>query len=377
MNNALRFHRILRWTRLPVLLTGLLLHTLPAHAQSSISFKFANVQTTLYGLSFDVVAVAGKAGTRLGDTQIYLDYNDAAFGTLAHSNSRLTATLGPDLAAGGHYGAPLLNDQGPTRASLVAEFLGAPDQGFALSDAPAVLFRVTMQAARQGETARVRFYEPLMEGQQFTSDLATPFTDVLTLGLVDITLPLQVQPVLTVASAHQGTVELAWAEADRAAGTRFELEQAAGPAGLFKQVGLVEGRSAAPDGQAYAYRIEGLDLGLHRFRLRQIGASGSVTYSEEVEVQVEMTEDFRLEPAYPNPFNPAATIRFAVKTSGPVHMLLYNTAGQQVKRLYEGTPPANQYETVRIDGSDLASGLYFVRLQGESFTGLQRILLLK
>ena len=126
-----------------------------------------------------------------------------------------------------------------------------------------------------------------------------------------------------------------------------------------------------------AYTVDGLPFGTHRFRVGQLGDDGQVIYSETVEIEVEMTERFVLEPAYPNPFNPQATIRFAVRESENVRVELYNALGQRVKALYDGTPTANTFQQVTINGSDLASGLYIVRLQGASFVSTQKVMLLK
>ena len=85
----------------------------------------------------------------------------------------------------------------------------------------------------------------------------------------------------------------------------------------------------AKDGR-FLHRVEGLELGTHRFRLRQEDEAGNVTFSEIVEVKVEMAEQFLLDPVYPNPFNPQATVRFAVKEQEEVRIELYNALGQGV-----------------------------------------------
>ena len=51
--------------------------------------------------------------------------------------------------------------------------------------------------------------------------------------------------------------------------------------------------------------------------------------------------------------------------------------GRRVKTLYEGAPSAGQMHTVRIDGRGLPSGLYLVRLVGETFVEAQAVTLLK
>ena len=90
-----------------------------------------------------------------------------------------------------------------------------------------------------------------------------------------------------------------------------------------------------------------------------------------------MIERFVVEPVYPNPFNPLAQFRFAVQRSQQVRVDLYDVLGRQVRVLYEGTPQAGQMHTVPIDGSDLPSGMYLVRVAGQSFVKAQTVTLLK
>ncbi len=97
----------------------------------------------------------------------------------------------------------------------------------------------------------------------------------------------------------------------------------------------------------------------------------------ELEVAVETPDRYVLLPAYPNPFNPEATVRFAVRNSAPVTLTLHDALGRQVSTLYSGTPETNQTHSVQIDGSGLPSGLYLVRLSGQGFTASQPVTLLK
>jgi hypothetical protein len=65
---------------------------------------------------------------------------------------------------------------------------------------------------------------------------------------------------------------------------------------------------------------------------------------------------------YPNPFNPSTTIRFGLPKKSHVILSVFNTLGQQVASLVEGEREAGYHE-VRLDGSGLASGVYFYRIR--------------
>lgn len=83
-----------------------------------------------------------------------------------------------------------------------------------------------------------------------------------------------------------------------------------------------------------------------------------------------------LEPAYPNPFNPSARIAFILPTAGSVSLKLYGPDGREVAVVFEGVKPAGRHEAV-IEGSGLASGVYFCRLESGGFTAIRKVTLVR
>jgi hypothetical protein len=91
--------------------------------------------------------------------------------------------------------------------------------------------------------------------------------------------------------------------------------------------------------------------------------------------------DFSLSPNYPNPFN--ATTSFTLYVSGenpcPISVKIYNVLGQEVRTLVDGiTSPGNHL--VVWDGKDhlgrqLASGVYFSRLQVGNLAQTRKLVL--
>jgi hypothetical protein len=95
-----------------------------------------------------------------------------------------------------------------------------------------------------------------------------------------------------------------------------------------------------------------------------------------VAVSAGLPGTFRLEQNYPNPFNPSTTIRYALGQRGGVRLLVFNTLGQQVAALVDEVQDAGVHN-VEFNGSNLASGVYFYRIQAGSFTEAKRLLLLR
>ncbi len=85
---------------------------------------------------------------------------------------------------------------------------------------------------------------------------------------------------------------------------------------------------------------------------------------------------FVLSQNYPNPFNPTTTIRYGVSRRSNVTLTLHNILGQQVAVLTHGEQEAGYHE-VRFDGTNLASGVYFYRLQAGTNVAAKRLLLIR
>jgi chitodextrinase len=88
----------------------------------------------------------------------------------------------------------------------------------------------------------------------------------------------------------------------------------------------------------------------------------------------EIPGSFRLEESYPNPFNPTTTIRFGLPRRSHATLRIFNTLGQQVQELVNGDIDPGTHE-VQFDGSRLASGVYFYRLQTREFTQTRKLVL--
>lgn len=78
---------------------------------------------------------------------------------------------------------------------------------------------------------------------------------------------------------------------------------------------------------------------------------------------------------YPNPFNPTATIPFSLKEGGEWKVTIYNVTGQVVEEI-RGYAEAGHVD-VEWDASELASGIYFYKLEAGSFKATKKAVLLK
>jgi hypothetical protein len=79
---------------------------------------------------------------------------------------------------------------------------------------------------------------------------------------------------------------------------------------------------------------------------------------------------------YPNPFNPITTISWQLTRSSLVKLSVYNTLGQRVATLLsEFQHPG--YHQLEWDASDMASGIYFYRLEAGPHVETKKMVVLK
>ncbi len=80
--------------------------------------------------------------------------------------------------------------------------------------------------------------------------------------------------------------------------------------------------------------------------------------------------------ANPNPFNSSTALSYKLQAASNVKLAVYDIAGREVTVLAEGFYPSGTHQAV-WEASSMASGVYFLRLTGEGFTGTQKLILMK
>ncbi len=84
----------------------------------------------------------------------------------------------------------------------------------------------------------------------------------------------------------------------------------------------------------------------------------------------------RLYPNFPNPFNPSTTIRFSLPHRSHITLTVFNTLGQLVATLLNADIDAGSH-AVQFNASNLASGVYFYRLQVGGYTETRKLCVMK
>jgi hypothetical protein len=96
----------------------------------------------------------------------------------------------------------------------------------------------------------------------------------------------------------------------------------------------------------------------------------------DLETSWSIPRDYRLSQNYPNPFNPQTTIRYALPQNAQVKLVVYNIAGQEIETLVYGEQEAGYHKCV-WEGEDVASGIYFYRLQAGDFVQTRKMVVIR
>ncbi len=136
--------------------------------------------------------------------------------------------------------------------------------------------------------------------------------------------------------------------------------------------GFVEGSGTTETPQEYKHRLGELDYGQHAFRLRQVDTEGEATYSDVIETQVRLDKSHEIGAPYPNPVRQQATLEVTVRESQPLQIDMYDILGRRVRRLQREEVSGQQTHRLQVGTRRLSSGVYFLRIQGESFSEVRR-----
>ena len=84
---------------------------------------------------------------------------------------------------------------------------------------------------------------------------------------------------------------------------------------------------------------------------------------------------------FPNPFNPATTIRFDVTSEGAVELKVFNVRGQEVRTLVDEARPAGfwyvEWDGLNNNGTPVGSGVYLYRLTAPGISEARKMLIVR
>ncbi len=167
------------------------------------------------------------------------------------------------------------------------------------------------------------------------------------------------------------------------------------------KIGLVKFTAALKENTTYELIFMDSLKSIDNFPL---GKNKKITFTTEVKTSVSdesvSATKYELFEAYPNPFNPTATISYTIPNANViangmkqsdesssinssfsnhtnrVKLKVYNALGKEVVTLVNEVQNPGKY-SVNFDASNLSSGIYFYRLQAGSFISTKKMVLMK
>ena len=205
---------------------------------------------------------------------------------------------------------------------------------------------------------------------------ATGATSLSEFVFASDTAPLPVEVASFDAVRDGPSVVLSWTTTSETNNAGFQVERRPTNAETWTDTGVfVEGSGTTSEQQTYRVRLDNLEPNTYTFRLRSVDVDGTETVGPTAEVEVPLEQAYKMSPVRPNPITNRGRIDVQVREQQPVTVTLYNILGQQVRTVHDGVLTANTRHTMTVNASSLASGIYFLRVDGESFQTTRKITL--
>ena len=188
--------------------------------------------------------------------------------------------------------------------------------------------------------------------------------------------PLPVELTTFTYKVNDNKITLNWSTATETNNSGFEIQRSIDKVN-FTKIAFVKGAGSSTSLNNYTFTDENTGNNkIVNYRLNQVDLSGRSSYSNIIEVNLNVPSEYNLGQNYPNPFNPSTKISYSIAKSSLVRLSIYNTLGQKVKEVVNGFQQAGSY-SVDFNASSLESGVYFYKLESGNFVKTMKLLLLK
>jgi hypothetical protein len=122
----------------------------------------------------------------------------------------------------------------------------------------------------------------------------------------------------------------------------------------------------------------------HVYRIKAYKDSAESAYSNEASIVVtgireeegEIPAEYSLSQNYPNPFNATTRIRFALPKTTLTKITIHDLLGREIMTVVNKKLQAGFHE-INIDSNNLASGVFFYRIESGDFIQSKKMILLK
>ncbi len=208
------------------------------------------------------------------------------------------------------------------------------------------------------------------------TDIGLPFIGTAPdLGAFEFGEVVPVELTTISASISGKSIIIKWITASELNNYGFEVQKKFEGAS-FITIGFVNGSGTTTETNGYQFIHQNVEQGINIYRLKQIDFSGTFNYSDEVQVNYNIPNEFKLLQNYPNPFNPGTKINFSLTQKAHVSFQIYNVIGELVASLINNELKEPGSYTINFNASEFSSGTYiYILRQGENILSEKMILL--
>jgi Secretion system C-terminal sorting domain len=188
--------------------------------------------------------------------------------------------------------------------------------------------------------------------------------------------PLAISLASFVAHANKGKVELAWTTATETENDHFNVYRDG------EVIASIAGNGTCTGPHDYTYTDAAVEAGkVYEYKISDVSWGGLETVHAPVNVEIEESrelnvEEFVMNMAYPNPFNPSIKINYQLSTVNRVTAAIYNTNGELIKELISAEMTPGSYD-LTWDASGMPSGVYIVKMVAQNTVQTQKVVLMK
>jgi len=90
----------------------------------------------------------------------------------------------------------------------------------------------------------------------------------------------------------------------------------------------------------------------------------------------QISKEFIISPAYPNPFNPVTVIQISIPELTYMKINIYDVRGRLVEKLIDDNLDSGLHN-IKWNASDVSSGMYFLQLDTDSYNKVEKLMLIK
>lgn len=216
------------------------------------------------------------------------------------------------------------------------------------------------------------------------NNLRTGSEETIASTLKDISLPVQMGQMEATAIPGEG-INLGWRTESEANSAGFHIWRSDSEKGTYKRVttALIASTGRGSSATEYEFVDKNIQDGnKYWYKIEELSTEGKSEFFGPISVQgVPLPTEYKLSQNYPNPFNPETTIKYELPEVSEVSVNVYTLLGKNVKTLVNKIQNAGRYtvnwNAVGEDGKRVPSGVYFIRIQAETFSQIRKMMFIQ